>query len=105
MPDALKLIEVSNDAGFRHRVGFYLQKKALDVLGETTPDGNALVLAKVITKNSGNVYLNSYYDMLVTGSAAGNALESAGYVHSGISDAQIETAVNNMFNNYGKGLV
>ncbi len=112
MADAIKLIGVAEDRGFKLKIEHFLKKKSVAVLIAGSP-ANDLVLAKSIAYSgapgggeSGEVVAR-FAHMLVTVAAVATALEgtSPPYDHRQFTDAAFETQVNNLWPTYVNAVI
>ncbi len=107
MADALKLIGVAEDRGFRLKIEHFLKKKAVAVLIAGSP-ANDLVLAKAIAYSGavggGEVseITDRFSHMIVTVTAVADALDATvpPYAHTQFADATFETQVNSLWPTY-----
>lgn len=104
MAEAVKLINVADDAGLQFRVAYFLVKQSAVILDAASPDPNQLTLAKDVSLNGGMTHAPDFARMLVTVDAVATALETAGYQHTAFDDAQLETQVNALWPTYAKAL-
>ncbi len=107
MADALKLIGVAEDRGFKLKIEHFLKKKAVAVLIAGTP-ANDIILAKSIAYSgapggdqAGEI-VSRFAHMIVTVTAVADALAATvpPYAHTQFADAAFETQVNNLWPTY-----
>ena len=112
MADALKLIGVAEDRGFKLKIEHFLKKKAVAVLIAGSP-ANDLVLAKSIAYSGApggteaDEIVSRFAHMIVTVTAVADALEATTppYAHTQFSDATFETQVNNLWPTYVNAVI
>ena len=104
MADSLKLTEVALDKGFQRRVAFMMIKRSEEVLALQTPNANELALAKLLIADVRS-HVEAFCMTLVAGTTAENALDTANYQHTSVTDSTLQTAVNSQFSIYASGVV
>ncbi len=112
MADALKLIGVAEDRGFKLKIEHFLKKKAVAVLIAGSP-ANDLVLAKSIAYsgapggNEESEITSRFAHMIVTVTAVADALAATTppYDHTQFADATFETQVNNLWPTYVNAVI
>ncbi len=103
MADALKLIEVAQDAGFQRRCAFMMMEHAETVVNAASPAAVDLAFAKLLFANGPRTYVEPFAIILVNG-AAGTALEGMNYNHTSVPDATFSAAVVTHFSTFAKGI-
>lgn len=112
MADSNRLHGVAAGNGWKERVEHFLLKKAAAVLVEAAPDANELALAKILIYPSGAEFSVSpstivahFARLLVTVTAVSDALSAGNeFDHTAFSDANFETQVNLLWEDYAKAV-